>query len=479
MTSLTLALLQAAAPAEMLATARNLAYLAAAILFILGIKRLSSPRTARGGNGLAALGMLVAAAATLIDPGQGVIHYGWIVGGLVVGSFVGTLLARTVQMTAMPQMVAVFNGFGGAASALVACAEYYRLEDKASAGAATLVIIGIGTLIGGITLTGSLVAAGKLHGLLAGRPRALPANEAINGVLVLVALGVSVCMGFTPGLAWQIPVIVGAALILGMTLSFPVGGADMPVMVSLLNSYSGLAAAATGFVLDNAALIVSGALVGASGLILTAIMCAAMNRSLANVLFARVGTDDSTGTGGADDGRRAKVMGPDDAALVMDTARKVIIVPGYGLAVAQAQHAVRELMNQLEKLDVEVYFAIHPVAGRMPGHMNVLLAEANIPYDKLLELEPANAECEDADVALVLGANDVVNPAARTEKSSPIYGMPIVDVDKCGTVLVVKRSLGSGYAGVQNPLFFLDNTHMVLGDAKKVLNEIVGELKEL
>ena len=478
MTTLSLALLQAEPVPQWLLTGRNLAYLAAAILFILGIKKLSSPRTARGGNLLSALAMFVAVVATLV--GAQVMSLAWIAGGLVVGSAIGVILARRVQMTGMPQLVAVFNGFGGAASALVACAEFYKYTDKMGAGQANLVIIGIGTLIGGVTLTGSLVAAGKLGGLLAGRPRALPFNELLNGVMLLASVGIAVCLAFSPNLGWQVPVIVILSLILGLTLSFPVGGADMPVMVSLLNSYSGLAAAATGFILGNSALIVAGALVGASGLILTSIMCKAMNRSLANVLFARVGTDDSSGGDpGVDDGRRAKLMGAEDAAMVMDAARKVIIVPGYGLAVAQAQHAVRELMNQLEKLDIEVLFAIHPVAGRMPGHMNVLLAEANVPYDKLLELEEANSECEDADVALVLGANDVVNPGARTDKSSPIYGMPIVNVDKCRTVMVVKRSLGAGYAGVQNPLFFLDNTQMVLGDAKKVLNEIVTALKEL
>ncbi|MEM7248753.1 MAG: NAD(P)(+) transhydrogenase (Re/Si-specific) subunit beta [Acidobacteriota bacterium] len=458
---------------------QNLAYLAAAILFILGIKKLSSPKTARSGNGMAALGMLVAIVATLMT--QNMLSLPWIIGGLVIGAGIGSFLATRVEMTSMPQLVGAFNAFGGLASGLVACSEFLGVagDPTRSHVTSSTVIIGIGTLIGLLTFTGSFIAFAKLQGIIAGRPRALPANEAVNAVLLLAAAGLSIYLGLNPDQTWALGAIAAIALVVGITLVMPIGGADMPVVVSLLNSYSGLAAAATGFVLGNSALIVSGALVGASGLILTAIMCKAMNRSLANVLFARVGSDDGGG-GAAADGpqKQARTMTPEDAALLMQTARKVMIIPGYGLAVAQAQHAVRDLTDILEKEGIEVFFAIHPVAGRMPGHMNVLLAEANIDYDKLYEIEQANSEASQTDVSLVLGANDVVNPAARYDKSSPIYGMPIIDCDKTGQVLIVKRSMGSGYAGVQNPLFFNDNSSMVLGDAKKVLAEINEALKE-
>lgn len=459
-----------------LVNVQNLAYLAAAMLFILGIKRLSSPRTARAGNGLAALGMLVAILATVA--GQLQMGIGWILAGLVLGGGIGAVLAAKIQMTGMPQLVALFNGFGGLASALVAGSAF--VTEGQATDRTSVVIIGLGVLIGGVTFTGSLVAFGKLQGVIPGRPMALPANEAFNAVMLAACVGLSIYLGLTPTVTWVLPVVAAIALVVGLTLVLPIGGADMPVVVSLLNSYSGLAAAATGFVLANTALIVSGALVGASGLILTAIMCDAMNRSLANVLFARVGTDDGGGasTAGGEE-LRAKTMSPEDAALNMKSARQVMFVPGYGLAVAQAQHACAELADALEAEGITVIYAIHPVAGRMPGHMNVLLAEANVSYDKLLELDQANSEIDRTDIAVVLGANDVVNPAARTDTSSPIYGMPIVDVDHARMVMVVKRSLGAGYAGVQNPLFFADNTYMVLGDAKKVLTETLSSFKEL
>ncbi len=462
---------------------RDLAYLAAAILFILGLKRLSSPRTARAGNGLAALGMLLAILATVI--GTNPAGLVWALAAMVVGGGVGAVMAVRVQMTQMPQMVAMLNGFGGIASALVAGAEWMNLAGMgAGTGverpAAQLVMIGAAALIGCATFTGSLIAAGKLHGALSGKPVPIP-----NGVIVnvgLLALSAALIAAFTGagGPWWALALLVLIALVLGVTLTIPIGGADMPVMVSLLNSYSGLAAAATGFIIFNKALIVSGALVGASGLILTAIMCKAMNRSLANVLFAGVGTADSTGAAGTTSAKGVvKSADADDVAIILDSARQVIIVPGYGMAVAQAQHAVRELMHALERKGVKTLFAVHPVAGRMPGHMNILLAEADIPYDRVLDLDQANQEFEQTDAVMVIGANDVVNPAARTDKSSPIYGMPILDVDKARTVFVLKRSMGAGYAGVDNDLFIAPGTLMVFGDAKKTVNAVVTALGEL
>jgi len=460
---------------------RDFAYLVAAILFILGIKKLASPRTARAGNALAALGMLVAVVATMIH--LEAISYVWIVIALVIGSGIGVALAARVQMTQMPQLVALYNGSGGIASALVAVAEYARFHgfgiDLMRTDA--LLMVGLGALIGCVTLSGSIVAAGKLQGTISGKPVILPMQAPLNIALITVAVALSVVLMTNPGAWWTIPLIVVVSLTLGVTLTMPIGGADMPVMVSLLNSYSGLAAAAAGFIIMNKALIVAGALVGASGLILTAIMCKAMNRSLANVLFAGVGTADSSGTAGRESsfGGTVKSADPDDVAIILDSAQRVMIVPGYGLAVAQAQHAVRELSDKLQARGVEVMFGVHPVAGRMPGHMNVLLAEADVPYEQLLEIDPANAEIDRCDVAMVIGANDVVNPATRHDKSSPIYGMPIIDVDKAQTVFVLKRSMGAGYSGVDNELFVGDNTLMVFGDAKDTLQKILAALEEL
>ena len=456
---------------------RDIAYLAASICFILGIKKLASPRTARTGNALAALGMLIAVIATMVD--LQALSYVWILIALVLGSGIGVVLAARVQMTQMPQLVALFNGSGGIASALVAIAEYARIGEFMRTDA--LFIVGISALIGCVTFSGSIVAAGKLQGTISGKPVILPMQMPINIALIAVALVLSLVLLLNPSAWWTIPLIIVVSLALGITLTMPIGGADMPVMVSLLNSYSGLAASAAGFIIMNKALIVAGALVGASGLILTAIMCKAMNRSLANVLFAGVGTADSSGTAGRESsfGGTVKSADPDDVAIILDSAQRVMIVPGYGLAVAQAQHTVRELADKLQAKGIEVMYGVHPVAGRMPGHMNVLLAEADVPYEQLLEIDEANAEVDRCDAALVIGANDVVNPATRHDTSSPIYGMPIIDVDKAQTVFVLKRSMGAGYAGVDNELFVGDNTLMVFGDAKDTLGKVLQAFDEL
>ncbi len=459
---------------------RDLAYLAAAFLFILGLKRLRSPKTARLGNALASTGMLVAILATFLVADPGALPLA--LGAMVIGGGVGAVLATRVQMTQMPQMVALFNGFGGLASALVVGGEWMKGASEAGAMRPdALSMIGVSALIGCVTFSGSIVAAGKLHGAISGKPVKIPFLLAINAGALGVAIVGVIALASTGGAWWALGLVILLALGLGVTLTLPIGGADMPVMVSLLNSYSGLAAAAAGFVVDyNKALIVSGALVGASGLILTAIMCKAMNRSLANVLFAGVGTADSTGAAGVSvEGKTVKSADAEDCAIVLDAAQRMLIVPGYGMAVAQAQHAVRELADLLQERGVTVMYGVHPVAGRMPGHMNVLLAEADVPYEQLLDLDQANAEIDTCDVAMVIGANDVVNPSARHDQSSPIYGMPIIDVDKAGTCFVLKRSLGAGYAGVENELFFGDRTLMVFGDAKDTLQKVMSALKNL
>ncbi len=464
-------------PAE---TVRDVAYLVAAFLFIFGLKKLRSPKTARHGNALAATGMLVAILATYLAADPGAIW--WAIATMILGSGIGAALAWRVQMTQMPQMVAMFNGFGGLASALVVGGEWMKAAFEGGlARPDALAMIGVSALIGCVTFSGSVVAAGKLHGAISGKPIKIPAQLVVNGACLSLAILCIVLMVTTGGAWWPLALVIVLALGLGVTLTLPIGGADMPVMVSLLNSYSGLAAAAAGFVVDyNKALIVSGALVGASGLILTAIMCKAMNRSLANVLFAGVGTADSTGSAGVSvEGKTVKSADADDAAIILDAAQRLMIVPGYGMAVAQAQHAVRELADALQERGVTVMYGVHPVAGRMPGHMNVLLAEADIPYEQLLDLDQANSEIDTCDVAMVIGANDVVNPAARHDQSSPIFGMPILDVDKAGTCFVLKRSLGAGYAGVDNELFFGDRTLMVFGDAKQTLQAILAALKVL
>ena len=458
----------------------NIAYVIAAILFILGIKKLSSPKTARNGNTIASIGMLIAIIATVVSPGSGIeLDFKLIAIGMIIGSIIGATFAIRVQMTQMPQMVAIFNGFGGGASAFVASAEYFNKFGTVDQTTFLTATITLTVFIGTLTLTGSFIAFGKLQGFISGKPIVFPGQQAINGflALALVVMGVSVCIGGGQEMNMFYGVLILAA-ILGITLTIPIGGADMPVIISLLNSYSGVAAAATGFVLMNNGLIISGALVGASGLILTNIMCKGMNRSLANVIFGAVGLEQES-VAGSDKQIKVKSTTTEEAAMILEAADKVIIVPGYGLAVAQAQHAVREVADLLESMGKKVLYAIHPVAGRMPGHMNVLLAEANVPYEQLKDLGDVNPEFDDCDVAIVLGANDVVNPASRHDTSSPIYGMPILDVDKSRTVIVNKRTMNPGFAGIQNELFGFDNTVMVFGDAKEMLTTLYKDLKEL
>jgi len=447
----------------------QLAYLVAAVLFILGLRNLSSPKTAPLGNIMAAIGMLIAIVATLLT--TGVVNYGIVVAGLVVGGAAGAIAAQRVEMTAMPQMVALLNGFGGAASALVAGAEVMTAvtAGEAPTGIVPTAIV-LSVLIGGITFTGSLIAYAKLQEVMTTAPIQYPAQQVVNALIAVGAIGLCVMLAMNPLNAPAFAVLAAIALLLGVLLVIPIGGADMPVVIALLNSYSGLAACATGFVLDNSALVISGSLVGASGLILTKIMCDAMNRSLANVLFGAFGAvSESAGAGAGVDQGTVTAYTPLDAAVIFANARSVIVVPGYGMAVAQAQHAVREFSDTLAEMGMEVNFAIHPVAGRMPGHMNVLLAEADVPYDRLVEMDEINPRFPETDVALVLGANDVVNPAAREDETSPIYGMPILEVDKARHVFVIKRSMNPGFAGIQNPLFFKENTMMIFGDAKKVM----------
>ncbi len=454
----------------------NLAYLVSVVCFIVGLKKLSSPKTARYGNALASVAMLIAIVASLLH--SDVLSYSAIIIAFIVGGAIGAVAAVRVQMTGMPEMVALFNGSGGFASALVALSEYSQTgTDEYTKMAA--ISIGASVLIGAVTLTGSVVAYGKLAGKVPSQPITYPYQNFANGVvfLLIVVLFYPICVATSP--TWALCLLLVLSLALGVALVIPIGGADMPVVISLLNSYSGLAACATGFVLENQLLITAGSLVGAAGIILTALMCKAMNRSLGNVVFGAFGVADSTGTTKAADGdRTVRDYGIEDAAMVLDAASSVIIVPGYGLAVARAQHVTHELGQLLEKRGTTVKYAIHPVAGRMPGHMNVLLAEADVPYEQLVEMDMINPEFETTDVALVLGANDVVNPSARTDKDSPIYGMPILDVDKAGTVIISKRSLGTGFAGVGNELFFADKTMMIFGDARQTLTELVAALRD-
>ena len=446
------------------------AYLVASVLFILGLRNLSSPRTAALGNQMAAVGMFIAIVATLLV--QGVVDYPIVIAGIVVGSLIGAVAATRIQMTDMPQMVALLNGFGGAASVLVAGAEVSsRISANDIPEGIVPGAIVASVLIGGLTLTGSLIAFAKLQELMRGAPIQYPAQQYINALIAMATLVVCVLLGMDPLNLEMLALLTGLALLLGILLVIPIGGADMPVVIALLNSYSGLAACATGFVLDNSALVISGSLVGASGLILTKIMCDAMNRSLVNVLFGAFGAQVASAAPGAEGADQGTVTAytPLDAAVIFSNARSVIVVPGYGMAVAQAQHAVRELTDTLVENGIEVNFAIHPVAGRMPGHMNVLLAEADVPYERLVEMDEINPQFPETDVALVLGANDVVNPAAREDETSPIYGMPVLEVDRAQHVFVIKRSMNPGFAGIQNPLFFKENTMMIFGDAKKVV----------
>lgn len=450
----------------------NLAYLLSAVLFIFGLKNLGSPKTARRGNMLAMLGMLLAVVVTLLD--KQILDFTYIIIGLVIGSAIGAVAARKVQMTDMPQMVAIFNGFGGGASALVAISEYFHLTGDLALNVTATITLSV--LIGTVTFTGSFIAFAKLQGIMRGAPIVYAIQHYVNAIIVIAILVLGGIFILNPPLWTVLMVIVLLAAILGILSVIPIGGADMPVVISLLNSYSGLAAAATGFVISNNVLIISGALVGASGLILTNIMCQAMNRSLANVLFAAVGTDGGKIVNGIQQKQVTRYTA-EDAAIMLDNAQSVIIVPGYGLAVAQAQHILQELASILMERGVKVRYAIHPVAGRMPGHMNVLLAEANVSYDQLYEMDAINDDFQNTDVALVIGANDVINPAARYKKDSALYGMPILNVDQARTVTIVKRSLSPGFAGEDNELFYNDKTMMIFGDAKKMVTEIVQILK--
>ena len=475
----------------------NFIYLVAGILFILGIKGLTKPSTAVRGNMLSALGMLLAVVVTLVNINT--IDFSYIVAGVLVGGAVGATMALRIQMTSMPQMVALLNGFGGGASLTIALAEYFTVSAVAPSsfgdlfvpvaldsgtfgvgieGTIAVLAIGLTILIGAVTLTGSLVAFSKLQELMK-KSYGLPGGPLGNALFLLAALAAVASLLINPGNVTAVVAIVALALLLGLFLVMPIGGADMPVVIALLNSYSGIAAALAGFILGNTVLIIAGSLVGTSGLILTKIMCVAMNRSLANVLFGKMAA------GGekidADEIYAGKVTSaqPDEVAMMLEVAQRVVIVPGYGMAMAQAQHAVRELADAMEARGVEVEYGIHPVAGRMPGHMNVLLAEAEVPYDNLVEMDRINPTFEDTDVVIVIGANDVTNPMAREAEGSPIYGMPILNVDKAKNVVVIKRSLSPGFAGLPNPLFAMDHTLMVYGDGKKAVVEMTAALNQI
>ncbi len=457
----------------------GIAYVIASALFVIGIKLLSSPDTARRGNMVSAGGMLLAILVTLIDCSG--TSLAWVASAVAIGGLIGGIAAQRVEMTSMPEMVALFNGSGGAASLLVGCAEFVRAPESSWT---VLLPISLAIVIGGVTTTGSLIAYGKLSGKISTAPFQFTGQGLVNGLLLAATVVCCVLFSLTLGegsldsarMNLMIALVV-LSLVIGVTAVIPIGGGDMPVVISLLNSYSGLAACAAGFVILNNVLIVAGALVGASGIILTVIMCKAMNRSLSNVLFSGFGSAAAAGGGTAIEGE-AKPITPEDAYYVLEAARSVLFVPGYGMAVAQAQHVVKELAAILEENGCEVRFAIHPVAGRMPGHMNVLLAEAQVPYEMLVEPDDVNPTMENVDVGIVIGANDVVNPAARTDESSPIYGMPIIDIDRARSVFVLKRSMRSGFAGIQNPLFFCENTRMLFGDAKDSISNLAAEFKD-
>ena len=452
-------------------------YLVSSVCFILGLRGLSGPEKARGGMALAAVGMLLAVVGTLLH--ADIVRYDWILAGLLIGSFIGVVIGRplfiSVPMTAMPQWVALSHAAGAVAATLVGMNEYLHLGTAASPG--TMASLGFEVLLGTLTVTGSVMAFGKLQEILPGRPVTWPLQNILNLLLAAVALVLLVMAAVNPSLSWAFwtMAILGGAL--GILMVLPIGGADMPVVISLLNAYAGLSASAMGFALDNNLLIIVGALDGTSGLLLSILMCKAMNRSFANVLFGAFGAVGGGKSAAIASGVEMKEISPEDAAVRLAYAGLVVVVPGYGLAVAQAQHALRELTEGLEKRGVEVKYAIHPVAGRMPGHMNVLLAEANVPYDRLFDMEEVNGDFERADVALVIGANDVVKPAARKDPASPIYGMPILDVDKARMVIVMKRGRGAGFAGIENELFVDPRTAMLFGDAKASLSRLVTELK--
>ena len=452
----------------------GLLYLVAIICFIVALRFLSSPKHARKGNWVGGLGMLVAIATTLALDGIG--NWGLIAAGAAIGTIVGVVGARTVKMTAMPQMVALFNGVGGGAAALVALAEFHVASGDVASDETVSIVLS--ALIGSVSFSGSLVAFAKLQELVSGRPIVFRGQNVVNSAILLggVGLGIALVAGLEE--QWALVVLIALALVFGVMFVLPIGGADMPVVIALLNAFTGLAASATGFVLDSTVLIVSGMLVGASGTLLTLLMAKAMNRSVANVLFGAFGqVQAGVGAAREDDGRTVRATTPDDVAVQLSFARKVIVVPGYGMAVAQAQHDVRQLAELLEDRGVDVSYAIHPVAGRMPGHMNVLLAEANVPYDQLKEMDEINPDFAQTDVALVIGANDVTNPAARSDPSSPIYGMPILDVDKAASVIVMKRSMNPGFAGIDNELYLDARTTMLFGDAKDSVVKLIGAVK--
>ncbi|HOV59854.1 MAG TPA: NAD(P)(+) transhydrogenase (Re/Si-specific) subunit beta [Candidatus Hydrogenedentes bacterium] len=460
----------------------QIAYIVSAILFILGLKMMSKIPTAAKGNLISAVGMLIAIVATLLYkfkfPEMGFVTIG---AGLLVGSLIGAVAAARVPMTSMPEFVALFNGSGGLASMLVGVAEYYKLVNNPehAMGFIALLATYLAILIGGVTFTGSVIAYAKLAEKINGKPILFKGQQVVNGLVLAILLLAAVAFLLDPLTPAAKAAFICASilsLVLGVLVTIPIGGADMPVVISLLNSYSGLAACAAGFVISNTVLIVAGSLVGASGIILTNIMCKAMNRSLTNVLFSGFGAS-TVGAGKAVQGE-VKALSVEDAYYVLEAASSVVFVPGYGMAVAQAQHAVRELGELLEKNGAEVKYAIHPVAGRMPGHMNVLLAEANVPYEQLVEMDDINPIIETVDVCVVIGANDVVNPAAREDETSPIYGMPIINVDKAKTCFVIKRSMRSGFAGIENPLFYKENTRMIFGDAKAVITGLIEQFKE-
>jgi proton-translocating NAD(P)+ transhydrogenase subunit beta len=456
----------------------NLMYVVASVGLILGIKGLSHPATARRGNFLAAAGMTIAVAFTFASPE--IDEYWLIVVGIAIGAVIGAVSARKVKMTAMPQMVALFNGVGGGAAALIAASEFHRLTPPPEhVSGDTIAAIMFSALIGSISFSGSMVAFAKLQELVTGSPITFPGQQVVNGVLIAVTLAFAVLAAATETGIWMVLLLV-LALLFGVLLVLPIGGADMPVVISFLNAFTGLAAASSGFVLDNNALIIGGTLVGASGTLLTILMGRAMNRSLANVLFSAFGqAPTGAAAAAATDGQTVREVSPDDLAVMLSYARQVLVVPGYGLAVAQAQHAVRELADLLEGKGVHVKYAIHPVAGRMPGHMNVLLAEADVPYPALLDMEDANPEFPRTDVALVIGANDVTNPAARTNRESPLYGMPILDVDRAQNVVVLKRSMAAGFAGVDNELYYNPRCAMLFGDAKASLEKLIAAARVL
>lgn len=459
----------------------QVAYLVSSILFIIGIKRLSSPGTARSGNQLAAVGMLIAVIVTLFD--KQILSYWIILGGIVVGTIIGLVSAYSVKMTDIPQMVAIFNGMGGGAAALVAAAELaHHLAVSGPVSLKTVVIILLGACIGTITFSGSFIAFGKLQGIIGSRPGNSRLLRVISAILFIVLIVLFLGVAMSPA-KMLFAAYLCAAFLLGIFVVLPIGGADMPVVISLLNSFTGLSVALAGFVLTNNVLIISGTLVGASGTILTLLMCKAMNRQLNNVIFGSFGAKPISGAYCSGNGKSSsgtiKDISVEDAGILLGYARKVIIVPGYGLAVAQAQHGVRELADVLEKRGIEVKYAIHPVAGRMPGHMNVLLAEANVPYSQLFDMDDINPEFSRTDVALVIGANDVVNPAARTSPDSPIAGMPILDADNAANIIVLKRGMNPGFAGIENDLFCNPKTSMLFGDAKESLTKLVSAVKQV